>query len=124
MSLCADLSQHANLLPSDPDRVGDARQTSIVRFIKHSSRPNCVMIMWTVNSQARVALLAGVEGIVLGEELTYDHQSKPYVVEMVEGSALNALLAAKYSDQTHRHIQWQHEQPLRLDQDMAKRKNF
>lgn len=33
-----------------------------------------------------------------GEELTYNHQSKPYVVEIVEGSALNALLAANSSD--------------------------
>lgn len=56
------------------------------------------MIKWTVGSQARVALLAGVEKVMPGEELTYDHQSKPYVVEIVEGSALNALLAANSSD--------------------------
>lgn len=61
------------------------------------------MMKWTVGSQARVALLAGVEGVVPGEELTYDHQSKPYVVKIVEGSALNALLAAKYSDHIQRH---------------------
>lgn len=49
-----------------------------------------------------MALLAGEEGLVPREELTYDHQLCPYVVEMVEGSALNVLLAAKYSDRIQR----------------------
>lgn len=37
------------------------------------------------------------------EQLTYDDQLYPYVVEMVEGSALNSLLAAKCSDRVQRH---------------------
>lgn len=61
------------------------------------------MIKWTVDSQARAALLTGVEGIVPGEVLPNDHQFWLYVVEMVEGPALNALSAAKYSDHTQRH---------------------
>ena len=61
------------------------------------------MIKWTVDSQARAALLTGAERIVPGEELTNGHQFRLYVVEMVEGSALNALSAAKYSDHTQRH---------------------
>lgn len=36
------------------------------------------------------------------EELIYDHQLCPCVVEIVEGSALNALLVAKYSDRIQR----------------------
>lgn len=34
---CANLNQRANLLPSDPHRIGDAGQSSIVRFIKYSN---------------------------------------------------------------------------------------
>lgn len=69
-----------------------------MRLIKHSNQPYCTIIKWIVDSQSRVALLAGEKGIVPGEELTYYHQLCPYVAEMVEGSALNSLLAAKYSD--------------------------
>lgn len=74
-----------------------------MQFIKHSNQSYCTIIKWIVDSQSRVALLAGEEGIVPREALTYDHQLCPYVVEMVEGSALNSLLAAKYSDRIQKH---------------------
>lgn len=50
-----------------------------------------------------MALLAGEEGIVPREELTYDHRHCPYVVGMVDESPLNAPLWAKYSDRIQRH---------------------
>lgn len=74
-----------------------------MRFIKHSNQPYCTIIQWIVDCQSRAALLAGEEGLVPREELIYDHQLCPCVVEIVEGSALNALLVAKYSDCIQRH---------------------
>lgn len=51
----------------------DATRGSIARFVNHSCEPNCKIIKWTVEGQPRMALFAGDEGIMTGEELTYDY---------------------------------------------------
>lgn len=57
----------------DQNMICDATRGSIARFVNHSCAPNCAMIKWTVNNKPRMALFAGDEGIMTGEELTYDY---------------------------------------------------
>jgi SET domain-containing protein len=51
----------------------DATRGSMARFVNHSCEPNCHMIKWVVAGQPRMALFAGDNGIMTGEELTYDY---------------------------------------------------
>lgn len=46
---------------------------NMTRFVNHSCDPNCEMIKMMVKGRPRMALFAGAEGIVTGEELTYDY---------------------------------------------------
>lgn len=57
----------------DQNMIIDATRGSIARFVNHSCEPNCRMEKWTVAGKPRMALFAGDEGIVTGEELTYDY---------------------------------------------------
>lgn len=57
----------------DQNMICDATRGSIARFVNHSCEPNCAMVKWTVNHKPRMALFAGAEGIMTGEELTYDY---------------------------------------------------
>ena len=57
----------------DQNMIIDATRGSIARFVNHSCAPNCKMVKWTVGGKPRMALFAGMNGIMTGEELTYDY---------------------------------------------------
>ena len=58
----------------------DATRGSICRFVNHSCEPNCRVEKWTVDGEPRMALFAGDDGIMVGEELTYDYNFE-YVIQ-------------------------------------------
>ncbi|KAK2808183.1 hypothetical protein FQN50_004924 [Emmonsiellopsis sp. PD_5] len=62
----------------------DATRGSIARFVNHSCEPNCKMEKWTVAGKPRMALFAGENGIMTGEELTYDYNFDPYSQKNVQ----------------------------------------
>ena len=68
----------------DQSMVLDATRGSIARFINHSCAPNCRMVKWTVSGKPRMALFAGDEGIMTGEELTYDYNFDPFSAKNVQ----------------------------------------
>ena len=68
----------------DQSMVLDATRGSIARFINHSCAPNCRMIKWTVSGKPRMALFASDEGIMTGEELTYDYNFDPFSAKNVQ----------------------------------------
>lgn len=68
----------------DQKMILDATRGSIARFINHSCEPNCEMIKMTVAGKPRMALFAGENGIMTGEELTYDYNFNPYSVKSVQ----------------------------------------
>ena len=68
----------------DQSMVLDATRGSIARFINHSCNPNCRMIKWTVSGKPRMALFAGDNGIMTGEELTYDYNFDPFSAKNVQ----------------------------------------
>ena len=68
----------------DQSMILDATRGSIARFVNHSCAPNCRMIKWTVAGNPRMALFAGDNGIMTGEELTYDYNFNPYSVKNVQ----------------------------------------
>ncbi|KAL9102670.1 MAG: hypothetical protein Q9163_002192 [Psora crenata] len=72
------------LMDFDQSMILDATRGSIARFVNHSCEPNCRMIKWTVRGNPRMALFAGDEGIMTGEELTYDYNFTPYSVKNVQ----------------------------------------
>jgi len=55
---------------------------SSARFVNHSCEPNCKMEKWTVAGKPRMALFAGENGIMSGEELTYDYNFE-YVAHQI-----------------------------------------
>ncbi|KAL8930529.1 MAG: hypothetical protein Q9208_000713 [Pyrenodesmia sp. 3 TL-2023] len=68
----------------DQGMILDATRGSIARFINHSCEPNCEMIKMTVAGKPRMALFASENGIMTGEELTYDYNFNPYSVKNVQ----------------------------------------
>ena len=72
------------LMDFDQSMVLDATRGSIARFINHSCAPNCRMIKWTVSGKPRMALFAGDDGIMTGEELTYDYNFDPFSAKNVQ----------------------------------------
>lgn len=68
----------------DQQMILDATRGSIARFINHSCEPNCTIIKWTVAEKPRMALFAGDQGIMTGEELTYDYNFIPYSAKNLE----------------------------------------
>lgn len=62
----------------------DATRGSIARFVNHSCSPNCKMAKWTVQGVPRMALFAGDEGIMTGEELTYDYNFNPFSMKNIQ----------------------------------------
>lgn len=51
----------------------DGTKGSMARFINHSCEPNCEVRMVKVNGTPRMGVFAGEDGIITGEELTYDY---------------------------------------------------
>ena len=68
----------------DQSMILDATRGSIARFVNHSCAPNCRMIKWTVQGAPRMALFAGDNGIMTGEELTYDYNFNPYSMKNIQ----------------------------------------
>ncbi|KAK2773215.1 hypothetical protein FQN52_004687 [Onygenales sp. PD_12] len=72
------------LMYFDQNMIIDATRGSIARFVNHSCEPNCKMEKWTVAGKPRMALFAGENGIMTGEELTYDYNFDPYSQKNVQ----------------------------------------
>src|SRR3954465_1477023 len=68
----------------DQNMIIDATRGSIARFVNHSCEPNCRMEKWTVGGKPRMALFAGDQGIMTGDELTYDYNFDPYSQKNVQ----------------------------------------
>ena len=68
----------------DQNMIIDATRGSIARFVNHSCAPNCRMEKWTVDGKPLMALFAGENGIMTGEELTYDYNFDPYSQKNVQ----------------------------------------
>lgn len=68
----------------DQNMIIDATRGSIARFVNHSCAPNCRMEKWTVGGKPRMALFASDQGIMTGEELTYDYNFDPYSQKNVQ----------------------------------------
>jgi SET domain-containing protein len=67
------LLQDYYLMTFHDKMIIDATKGSIARFVNHSCNPNCLVEKWTVDGNPRMALFAGEDGIVTGQELTYDY---------------------------------------------------
>lgn len=61
------------LMTFDQGMIIDATRGSIARFVNHSCEPNCRMEKRTVSNAPRMALFAGPNGVMTGDELTYDY---------------------------------------------------
>lgn len=72
------------LMSFDQNMIIDATTGSIARFVNHSCSPNCRMIKWVVSGQPRMALFAGDNPIMTGEELTYDYNFDPFSAKNVQ----------------------------------------
>ncbi|KAL1301507.1 hypothetical protein AAFC00_005750 [Neodothiora populina] len=68
----------------DQGMILDATRGSLARFVNHSCDPNCEMVKRTVIGQPRMALFAGPNGVMTGEELTYDYNFDPYSTTNVQ----------------------------------------
>ena len=53
--------------------VIDGTKGSMARFVNHSCEPNCEVRMMLVNGTPRMGVFAGDDGVMTGEELTYDY---------------------------------------------------
>ncbi|KAH9436764.1 hypothetical protein MCOR02_000431 [Pyricularia oryzae] len=72
------------LMSFDQNMILDATTGSIARFVNHSCSPNCRMIKWIVCGKPRMALFAGDNPIMTGEELTYDYNFDPFSAKNVQ----------------------------------------
>lgn len=68
----------------DQNMIIDATTGSLARFVNHSCSPNSRMIKWIVSGQPRMALFAGDNPIMTGEELTYDYNFDPFSSKNVQ----------------------------------------
>lgn len=68
----------------DQNMIIDATKGSIARFVNHSCRPNCRMVKWIVGGKPRMALFAGDNPIMSGDELTYDYNFDPFSAKNVQ----------------------------------------
>ncbi|GAB7353591.1 hypothetical protein MBLNU459_g4014t1 [Dothideomycetes sp. NU459] len=68
----------------DQGMILDATKGSIARFVNHCCEPNCNMEKRFVAGQPRMALFAGQDGILTGEELTYDYNFDAYNAKNVQ----------------------------------------
>ncbi|PQE06148.1 Histone-lysine N-methyltransferase ASH1L protein [Rutstroemia sp. NJR-2017a BBW] len=72
------------LMSFDQNMIIDATKGSIARFVNHSCRPNCRMVKWIVEGKPRMALFAGDNPIMTGDELTYDYNFDPFSAKNVQ----------------------------------------
>lgn len=57
----------------DQGMIIDATRGNIARFVNHACEPNCRMEKRIVKGEPKMALFAGPNGIMTGQELTYDY---------------------------------------------------
>lgn len=72
------------LMSFDQSMIIDATKGSIARFVNHSCKPNCRMVKWIVGGSPRMALFAGDEPIMTGDELTYDYNFDPFSTKNIQ----------------------------------------
>ncbi|KAI1755829.1 hypothetical protein F4782DRAFT_538266 [Xylaria castorea] len=72
------------LMSFDQNMIIDATTGSIARFVNHSCQPNSRMVKWIVSGQPRMALFAGDQDIMTGDELTYDYNFDPFSAKNVQ----------------------------------------
>ena len=72
------------LMSFDQNMIIDATKGSIARFVNHSCKPNCRMVKWIVGGKPRMALFAGDNPIMSGDELTYDYNFDPFSAKNVQ----------------------------------------
>lgn len=72
------------LMSFDQNMIIDATRGSIARFVNHSCKPNCRMVKWIVEGKPRMALFAGDNPIMTGDELTYDYNFDPFSAKNVQ----------------------------------------
>ncbi|MCJ1312409.1 hypothetical protein MMC25_006083 [Agyrium rufum] len=72
------------LMSFEQNMIIDATRGSMARFVNHSCNPNSKMMMWTVAGKPRVALFAGDQGVMTGEELTYDYNFNPFSSDNIQ----------------------------------------
>jgi histone-lysine N-methyltransferase ASH1L len=72
------------LMSFDQNMILDGTKGSIARFVNHSCRPNCRMVKWLVAGKPRMALFAGDNPIMTGDELTYDYNFDPFSAKNVQ----------------------------------------
>ncbi|KFY53132.1 hypothetical protein V496_07882 [Pseudogymnoascus sp. VKM F-4515 (FW-2607)] len=72
------------LMLFDQNMIIDATRGSIARFVNHSCEPNCEMVKWIVGGKPHMALFAGKNPIMTGEELTYDYKFDPFSARNVQ----------------------------------------
>jgi histone-lysine N-methyltransferase ASH1L len=67
-------SDNYYLMQFDRGLVIDGTKGSMGRFVNHSCAPNCeVRMMRGADNKAHMGIFAGEEGVMTGEELTYDY---------------------------------------------------
>lgn len=79
-----DILQCYYLMSFDQNMIIDATKGSIARFVNHSCKPNCKMVKWIVGGKPRMALFAGDNPIMTGDELTYDYNFDPFSAKNVQ----------------------------------------
>ncbi|TVY53552.1 Histone-lysine N-methyltransferase ash1 [Lachnellula cervina] len=72
------------LMSFDQNMILDGTKGSIARFVNHSCKPNCRMVKWLVGGKPRMALFAGDDPIMTGDELTYDYNFDPFSAKNVQ----------------------------------------
>ncbi|TVY62754.1 Histone-lysine N-methyltransferase ash1 [Lachnellula suecica] len=72
------------LMSFDQNMILDGTVGSIARFVNHACKPNCRMVKWLVNGKPRMALFAGDNPVMTGEELTYDYNFDPFSAKNVQ----------------------------------------
>ncbi|KAL2065645.1 hypothetical protein VTL71DRAFT_3315 [Oculimacula yallundae] len=72
------------LMSFDQNMIIDATKGSIARFVNHSCKPNSRMVKWIVGGKPRMALFAGDNPIMTGDELTYDYNFDPFSAKNVQ----------------------------------------
>ncbi|KAF1980911.1 hypothetical protein K402DRAFT_255081 [Aulographum hederae CBS 113979] len=78
-------NNHYYLMTFHQNLIIDAtKRGSAARFVNHSCDPNCRVEKWIVGGEPRMALFAGDNGIMTGEELTYDYNFDPFSDDNVQ----------------------------------------
>ncbi|KAI9717998.1 MAG: hypothetical protein M1828_006988 [Chrysothrix sp. TS-e1954] len=84
------------LMEFDQNMIIDATRGTMARFVNHSCDPNCEMTKWIVSGKPRMALFAGPNGVMTGEELTYDYNQDNFSTKNVKPCYCGAECCRKF----------------------------